>query len=57
MSRIQRIERNSALRVRVEDETRDRIEEYCLDNDLTISQIIRKALEEFLDRNTKDSKK
>ena len=39
----------STVSVRLSDEEKKRLEEYAKENDLTLSQVIRKALKNFLE--------
>lgn len=39
------------ITIRIPDEERQMIEEYCADEDLKISQVVRKAIREYLERN------
>ncbi len=41
---------------RIPEEEKDKIAKYAEENDLTISQIIRKAIKEYLDKMTKPDK-
>ena len=41
------------ISVRLSEEEKQKIEDFAKDNDLTLSQVIRKAIKEFLEREKK----
>lgn len=44
----------STISVRLTTEEKDKLTEYCKENDLSMSQVIRKAIKNFIDQSKDD---